>query len=141
MSEVGKVLEIDKDGARFNGTIPSGKVLVDGYGVGDVGSIVLRDRRHLSQDGIIVVCASVSSDSGLLLSGPEIFSRGFVYVREAEDMMDDMRELTAGIIEEFYDNADNDYTAMKNRIKDEVSKYISLKTKRKPMILPIIMEI
>ncbi len=141
LSEVGKVLEIDKDGARFNGTIPSGKVLVDGYGVGDVGSIVLRDRRHLSQDGIIVVCASVSSDSGLLLSGPEIFSRGFVYVREAEDMMDDMRELTAGIIEEFYDNADNDYTAMKNRIKDEVSKYISLKTKRKPMILPIIMEI
>ncbi len=141
LSEVGKVLEIDKDGARFNGTIPSGKVLVDGYGVGDVGSIVLRDRRHLSQDGIIVVCASVSSDSGLLLSGPEIFSRGFVYVREAEDMMDDLRELTAGIIEEFYDNADNDYTAMKNRIKDEVSKYISLKTKRKPMILPIIMEI
>jgi ribonuclease J len=141
LSEVGKVLEIDGEGARFNGTIPSGKVLVDGYGVGDVGSIVLRDRRHLSQDGIIVVCASVATDSGLLLSGPEIFSRGFVYVREAEDMMDDMRELTAGIIEEFYDNADNDYTAMKNRIKDEISKYISQKTKRKPMILPIIMEI
>ena len=141
ISEVGRVLEIDSEGARFNGTVPSGKVLVDGYGVGDVGGIVLRDRRHLSQDGIIVVCASVSTESGLLLSGPEIYSRGFVYVRESEDMMDDLRELTAGIIEEFYDNADNDYAAMKTRIKDETAKYISIKTKRKPMILPIIMEI
>ena len=141
LSEVGRVLEIDRDGARFNGTVPSGKVLVDGYGVGDVGGIVLRDRRHLSQDGIIVVCASVSSDSGLLLSGPEIYSRGFVYVRESEDMMDELRELTADIIEEFYDNADNDYAAMKGRIKDEIAKYINVKTKRKPMILPIIMEV
>lgn len=141
LSEVGRVLEIDRDGARFNGTVPSGKVLVDGYGVGDVGGIVLRDRRHLSQDGVIVVCASVSSDSGLLLSGPEIYSRGFVYVRESEDMMDELRELTADIIEEFYDNADNDYAAMKGKIKDEIAKYINIKTKRKPMILPIIMEI
>ncbi len=141
ISEIGKVLEIDSKGARWGGTIPSGKVLVDGYGVGDVGSIVLRDRRHLSLDGIIIVAASVSAESGLLFSGPEIFSRGFVYVREAEEMMDELRDIAAGIIEEFYDNNDRDFTAMKNRIKDEMAKYISLKTKRKPMLLPIIMEI
>ena len=141
LSETGRVLEIDADGARFNGTVPSGRVLVDGYGVGDVGSIVLRDRRHLSLDGIIVVTAAVDAGTGLLLSGPELFSRGFVYVREAEEMMDELREMAAGIIEEYYDHGDTDFTAMKNRIKDETAKYINQKTKRKPMILPIIMEI
>ena len=135
------MLEIDSEGARFNGTVPSGKVLVDGYGVGDVGSIVLRDRRHLSLDGIIVVTAAVDASSGLLLSGPELFSRGFVYVREAEEMMDDLRDMAAGIIEEYYDHNDTDFTTMKNRIKDDTAKYIAQKTKRKPMILPIIMEI
>ncbi len=141
LSETGRVLEIDSKGARFNGTVPSGKVLVDGYGVGDVGSIVLRDRRHLSLDGIIVVTAAVDASSGLLLSGPELFSRGFVYVREAEEMMDELRDMAAGIIEEYYDHNDTDFTTMKNRIKDDTAKYIAQKTKRKPMILPIIMEI
>lgn len=141
LSETGKVLEIDSEGARWGGTVPSGKVLVDGYGVGDVGSIVLRDRRHLSQDGIIVVTAAVDASSGLLLSGPELFSRGFVYVREAEEMMDELRDMAAGIIEEYYDHNDTDFNTMKNRIKDDTARYISQKTKRKPMILPIIMEI
>ena len=141
ISEIGRVLEIDGEGARFNGTVPSGRVLVDGYGVGDVGSIVLRDRRHLSQDGIIVVTAAVDASTGLLLSGPELFSRGFVYVREAEEMMDELRDMAAGIIEEYYDHGDTDFNTMKNRIKDDTARYISQKTKRKPMVLPIILEI
>ncbi len=141
LSEIGRVLEIDSEGARWGGTVPSGRVLVDGYGVGDVGSIVLRDRRHLSQDGIIVVTAAVDAGTGLLLSGPELFSRGFVYVREAEEMMDELRDMAAGIIEEYYDHNDTDFNTMKNRIKDETAKYIAQKTKRKPMILPIILEI
>ncbi|MBR6922142.1 MAG: ribonuclease J [Clostridia bacterium] len=141
LSEIGRVLEIDSKGARWGGTVPSGRVLVDGYGVGDVGSIVLRDRRHLSQDGIIVVTAAVDAGTGLLLSGPELFSRGFVYVREAEEMMDELRDMAAGIIEEYYDHGDTDFNTMKNRIKDETAKYIAQKTKRKPMILPIILEI
>jgi ribonuclease J len=141
LSEIGRVLEIDSKGARWGGTVPSGRVLVDGYGVGDVGSIVLRDRRHLSQDGIIVVTAAVDAGTGLLLSGPELFSRGFVYVREAEEMMDELRDMAAGIIEEYYDHNDTDFNTMKNRIKDETAKYIAQKTKRKPMILPIILEI
>ena len=141
ISEIGRVLEIDSKGARFNGTVPSGKVLVDGYGVGDVGSIVLRDRRHLSQDGIIVVTAAVDAETGLLLSGPELFSRGFVYVREAEEMMDELRDMATGVIEEYYEHNDTDFNLMKNRIKDDTARYIAQKTKRKPMILPIILEI
>ncbi|MBO4423157.1 MAG: ribonuclease J [Clostridia bacterium] len=140
ISEVGRVLEIDSEGARFNGTVPSGKVLVDGYGVGDVGSIVLRDRRHLSLDGIIVVAAAVDTTSCTLLSGPDIYSRGFVYVREAEEMMDELRDIAGRIIEDYYENGDTDVNTVKSRIKDEIGKYINLKTKRKPMILPIIME-
>ena len=141
LSEVGRVLEIDSEGARFNGTVPSGKVMVDGYGVGDVGSIVLRDRRHLSQDGIIVVAASVSTESGLLISGPEIVSRGFVYVREAEELMDELRDLSTQVIEECFSDGDLDTAYIKGRLKDEISKYIGMKTKRKPMVLPILMQL
>jgi ribonuclease J len=93
ISEIGKVLEIDKSGARFAGTVPSGKILVDGYGVGDVGNIVLRDRKHLSQDGIIIVVASIDAEAGLLLSGPDVVSRGFVYVREAEELMEEIKQI------------------------------------------------
>ncbi|MBP5207115.1 MAG: ribonuclease J [Clostridia bacterium] len=141
LSEVGRVLEIDSEGARFNGTVPSGKVLVDGYGVGDVGSIVLRDRRHLSLDGIIIVVAAVSVESGLLISGPEIVSRGFVYVREAEEMMDELRDLSAGVIEECFADGDVDTAYIKGRMKDEISRYIAQKTKRKPMVLPILVQL
>ena len=141
LSEVGRVLEIDSEGARFNGTVPSGKVMVDGYGVGDVGSIVLRDRRHLSQDGIIVVAASVSMESRLLISGPEIVSRGFVYVREAEELMDELRDLSTQVIEECFSDGDLDTAYIKGRLKDEISKYIGMKTKRKPMVLPILMQL
>ena len=141
LSEVGRVLEIDSEGARFNGTVPSGKVMVDGYGVGDVGSIVLRDRRHLSQDGIIVAVATVSVENAMLISGPEIVSRGFVYVREAEEMMDELRDLTAKTIEECFADGDLDSVYIKSRIKDEIGRYINQKTKRRPMVLPILMQI
>ena len=141
LADIGKVLEIDEDGARFNGTVPSGKVLVDGYGVGDVGSIVLRDRRHLAEDGIIVVVTTLHMDEQLVMAGPDIVSRGFVYVRESEELMDDLKELSLAVIETCFDNGIADFAQIKNKIKDELSKYIYQKTKRRPMILPIIMSL
>ncbi len=141
ISEIGKVLEIDSKGAKFNGNVPAGKILVDGYGVGDVGNIVLRDRRHLSEDGIIIVVCSINIDSGLILSGPDIISRGFVYVREAEELMDELKEHGEAVLEDCFDRGIEDFAQIKNKIKDDLSKYIYQKTKRRPMILPIIMNI
>ncbi len=140
VSDIGRVLEIDRAGARFAGTVPSGKVLVDGYGVGDVGNIVLRDRKHLSQDGLIIVVAAVDTESGLLLSGPEVVSRGFVYVRESEELMEEIRQIAAESICDYMDRSKRiDRMEMKNILKDDLSKYLYAKTKRKPMVLPIIM--
>ena len=142
ISDIGKVLEIDSKGARFAGTVPSGKILVDGYGVGDVGNIVLRDRRHLSQDGLIVVVASVDTDAGLLISGPDIVSRGFVYVRESEELMDEVRSIAAEAIENcLARRAPVDRMNLKNCVKDDLSKFLYAKTKRKPMVLPVIMNV
>ena len=141
VSEIGKVLEIDKDGARFNGNVPSGKVLVDGYGVGDVGNIVLRDRRHLSQDGLIVVVATVDINERLLISGPDIVSRGFVYVREAEELMDEVKLIARDALLDCLDNNITDWAELKSAVKDNLSKFLYQKTKRKPMILPVVMNI
>ncbi len=141
ISDIGKVFEIDKKGARFAGTVPSGNILVDGYGVGDVGNIVLRDRKHLSQDGLIVVVAGIDENARLLMSGPDLVSRGFVYVRESEDMMEEARQLAAAAIENELENGRRvDRTHLKNRVKDELSRFFYSKTKRKPMILPIVMD-
>ena len=141
ISDVGKVIELDKKSAKLNGTVPSGKVLVDGYGVGDVGNIVLNDRRHLSQDGIIIVVASIDRMSGMLLASPEIVSRGFVYVREAEDLMDEIRDLTVETLCRCLERSRRpDRMEIKNIIKDDLSRYIYAKTKRKPMILPMIID-
>ena len=139
ISEVGKVLEIDKSGAKFNGLVPAGKVLVDGYGVGDVGNIVLRDRKHLSQDGIIIVVASVDIDSRLLISGPDVVSRGFVYVREAEELMEEIKQIAAEAICRTLDRSRVDRMEIKNAVKDDLTKFLYAKTKRKPMVLPVIM--
>ncbi|HPF88945.1 MAG TPA: ribonuclease J, partial [Candidatus Limiplasma sp.] len=115
--------------------------LVDGLGIGDVGNVVLRDRKHLSQDGLIIVVMAIDRDNGKLVSGPDIVSRGFVYVRESEDIIENARELTRFIIAS-YDSLDgSEWQAMKNRIKDELHRYIFEKIKRNPMILPIIMEV
>lgn len=141
VSEIGKVLEVDKDSAKFNGMVPSGKILVDGYGVGDVGNIVLRDRRHLAQDGLIVVVATVDIDERLIISGPDIVSRGFVYVRESEQLMDQVRQLAKDALVECLDHNITDWTELKGHVKDSLSKFLWSKTKRKPMILPVVMNV
>ncbi len=142
ISDIGRVLEIDSKSAKFAGIVPSGKILVDGYGVGDVGNIVLRDRRHLAQDGLIVVVASVDTQSGLLLSGPDIVSRGFVYVRESEELMDEVRAIASDAINKCLESGGTvDRMQLKNCVKDDLSKYLYSKTKRKPMVLPVIMNI
>ncbi len=142
ISEIGRVLEIDADGARFNGAVPAGKLLVDGLGVGDVGNIVLRDRRHLAQDGLIVVVATVDTDERLLLSGPDIISRGFVYVREAEELMEEVRKIaTDSLLDILEAPGKIDRMQIKKNVKDDLAKYLFAKTKRKPMILPVIMNV
>jgi ribonuclease J len=139
VSEIGEVLEIDEKGARKNGTVPAGRVLVDGAGVGDVGSIVLRDRRLLSQDGLIVVVATVALQERAILSGPEIVSRGFVYVRESEEMMDAARKIATAALRKALESR-GDFNMLKNSLRDELSRFFFTQTKRSPMILPIVME-
>ncbi len=140
ISEIGKVLEIDRKGARFAEAVPSGNVLVDGNSVGDVGNIVLRDRKHLAEDGLVVVVASVNLSERLLISGPDVVSRGFVYVRESEELMDEVREVVVNtLFEGLSIRGKVDRIQLKNRVRDEVSRFLSSKTKRKPMVLPIIM--
>ena len=139
--DVGKIIEIDENSMKFNGTVPSGKILVDGFGVGDVGNIVLRDRRHLAQDGLIVVVAAIDIEDGLLISGPDIVSRGFVYVRESEELMEQTRATARDAINYCFDSGTNEWNAIKTRVRDDLSKFLYQKTKRKPMILPIIMDV
>ncbi|MBQ2806788.1 MAG: RNase J family beta-CASP ribonuclease [Clostridia bacterium] len=141
ISDIGKVLELSANGAKFAETVPSGKVLVDGSGVGDVGNIVLRDQKHLSQDGLIVVVATVDRHSRYVLSGPDIVSRGFVYVRESEDLMEEMRMIAAEAMDKSLSGRDADFYTVKNRVKDDLGKFIFAKTKRRPMILPVIMHV
>ncbi len=141
IGENGRVLEVDAKSAKFNGTVPSGNVLVDGSGVGDVGAVVLRDRKLLSQDGLMVVVATVDIRDGLLISGPEIVSRGFVYVKEAEKLMDQVRKEAQRKLCELLDNGVRDWSLLKNGVKDELSRLLFQKTKRRPMILPIIMNL
>ncbi len=139
--DLGKVLELDGENARFNGTVTAGRVLVDGYGVGDVGNIVLRDRKHLSQDGLIVVVATVDTDDLSIISGPDIVSRGFVYVRESEDLMEQIRVMARDALEDCLNDGITDWSQLKGRVKDDLSKFLYNKTHRKPMILPVVMNV
>jgi ribonuclease J len=141
ISDIGKVLEIDEKRAMWGGTVPAGVVLIDGLGVGDVGNIVLRDRKHLSQDGLIVVVATVDAMSGLRVAGPDIVSRGFVYVRESEELMEEVRKIAVDAIDISLRRSGTDWFEMKTAIKDDITKYLYGKTKRKPMVLPIIMDV
>ena len=141
MLENGKCLELSKNEGKIIGSVPSGKILVDGLGVGDVGNIVLRDRKHLAEDGLIVVVLSMDHENGVVVAGPDIISRGFVYVRESEDLMEEMRQTAEDIIEECVKCHIVDWTTLKSRLKNELGSYIFTKTKRKPMILPIIMDV
>ena len=139
---IGEVVELDRDGnCKRAGNVPSGHVLVDGYGVGDVGNIVLRDRRHLSQDGLIVVVATVDETSREIVSGPDIISRGFVYVRESEELMEEVRQLAESVFFDMVESGVLEWNQIKNNVKDTLTKFIYSKTKRKPMILPVIMNI
>lgn len=141
MMENGQVLEVSQADAKITGIVPSGKVLVDGLGVGDVGSIVLRDRKHLSEDGLIVVVMTIDHASQAVVAGPDIISRGFVYVRESEDLMEEMRIKTADIVNTCLENNTLDWASLKAHVKNELGSFIFEKTKRKPMILPVIMDI
>ena len=140
VSDLGRVLEIDRKGARFNGEVPAGNVLVDGSGVGDIGSVVLRDRKHLAEDGLVVIVATVDS-YGEIVSGPDVVSRGFVYVKESEELMARVKEIATQSILKVMTKRNRDWTTIKNNIKDDVAKFIFKETKRKPMILPFIMDI
>ncbi|MBQ1334864.1 MAG: ribonuclease J [Clostridia bacterium] len=147
MMEIGKVLELDSKSAKFNGTVPSGKVFVDGLGVGDVGNIVLRDRMHLAQDGLIVLVVTLDSE-GRIMSGPDVVSRGFVYVRESEELIEEIRDVALWAFEnpdrkpgQPKDKKGGDWAQKKNKVRSAVAEVIYERTKRKPMILPIIMEI
>jgi len=141
MMETGNVLELSSDSAKINGSVTSGRILVDGLGVGDVGSIVLRDRKLLSQDGLIVVVITTEKESGQIIAGPDIISRGFVYVRESEDLMENAREIIKKTLQKCEGRNKNDWAAKKALIKEDLRDYLYERTKRKPMILPIIMEI
>ena len=140
LSEIGKVLEIDRKGARFAGTVPAGKLLVDGSGVGDIGSVVLRDRKLLSEEGLVIVVATVDFYSEELLSGPDIISRGFIYVKEAEELVEGARRVAEGTINKALAKHISDRNHIKALIKEELSRYIYKETERRPMILPVIME-
>ena len=141
IGEIGTVFELTGRTCKVNGTVPAGKVFVDGTGVGDVGSVVLRDRKHLAQDGMIVVCVNLSSQDGSIISGPDIITRGFIYVKESEDLMEELRQVAIEAIERCGSKRRRDWATIKSAIKNDLSGYLYKQTKRNPMILPVIMEI
>ncbi len=141
IGDVGNVVELKQGGMKRLGDVISGKVFVDGLGVGDVGSIVLRDRKHLGQDGLIIIVAALDIAEGYIISGPDVISRGFVYVRESEEIIYEVRRIAMEILQEFALKNIHEWNVIKNKIKEEVSKHIFNKTRRTPMILPIIMEV
>lgn len=140
LMENGQVLELSQRKAQISGTVQSNSILIDGLGVGDVGNIVLRDRKHLSEDGLIVVVVTVNLD-GKIMTNPEVISRGFVYVKESEELMDEIRDLAMEVLVKNLGKKKNNYANIKNNVKDELSSYLYQRTKRKPMILPVIIEI
>ena len=141
ISDVGKIIELTPKSVKLNGTVPSGKVFVDGYGVGDVGAVVLRDRQHLAQDGMIVVVVSMSGEDGQVISGPDIITRGFVYVKESEALMEELKQVAVDALDRCADRNTRDWSAIKSEIKGNLSNFLYKKTKRNPMILPVIMEV
>ena len=140
ISEVGRVLEIDKRQAAFAGTVPSGNVLVDGSGVGDIGSVVLRDRKLLSEEGLVIAVASVDVRGGYIVSGPDIVSRGFVYVKESEELMENARIICQNALMNALERGVCDRTQLKSTLKDALCKFMFKETGRRPMILPILVD-
>ena len=139
--DIGKVLELGGDKPKCTDTVPAGKVFVDGLGVGDVGNIVLRDRKNLAEGGLIVVVVTIDGATGAVLSGPDVISRGFVYVRESEQLMDEIKSIAANCLEDCERNKITDWTTIKTKIKSKISDQLYAETKRKPVVLPVIMEV
>ncbi len=141
IGDIGDVLEVHEDYMKRLPSVPAGSVMVDGLGVGDVGSVVLRDRKHLAEDGLIIAVATISAEDGHIISGPDVVSRGFVYVRESEPLMDDAKKLVASVLEKCADANVHDWGTLKTKIKDELSRFLYDRTRRSPMVLPILMEV
>lgn len=141
IADNGRVVEISKKALRCTSTVPAGRVFVDGYGVGDVGSVVLRDRKHLAQDGLVIVAVCIDRESGMIVSGPDVVTRGFVYVKESEELINAAREVAVEAIEAQTDGGYFDWNSIKASLRDEISHLMYERTKRSPMILPVIMEV
>jgi len=141
IGDIGTVFELSGKTCKLGTPVPAGRVFVDGTGVGDVGAVVLRDRKHLAEDGMIVVCVNLSSYDGSVVSGPDIITRGFIYVKESEDLMDELREVAMEAIERCQRKRARDWNVIKTAIKNDLSGYLYKQTKRNPMILPVIMEV
>ena len=141
IGENGAVIELTRNSIGISGRVPAGKILVDGLGVGDVGNVVLRDRKHLSEDGLVIIVATVDSKTGKVLAGPDLVSRGFVYVRENESLMDGAQSIVENALERCVDEHVRDWNSVKTRVREALSSYIYRRTKRSPMILPILMEV
>jgi len=141
IGENGRVIELTAKSAKLGATVPSGRVLVDGMGVGDVGTVVLRDRKLLADEGMVVVVMTLSAENAQLISGPDIISRGFVYEKENDKLIDELRRVAMESIAYCEDNGITDWASIKSRVKSGLSGYLFKKTRRSPMILPIIMEV
>lgn len=141
ISEIGRPIEISSNSARLTNPVSSGRVLVDGLGIGDVGTAVLRDRKHLSEDGLLVVVVTIDRESGVVIAGPDIVSRGFIYVKESDSLMEQLRLLAQKALDQCTDENTRDWNGIKTELKNELGEYLFKKTKRSPMILPVIMEI
>lgn len=141
LMENGRILELSEEEAKLSGMVPNGRVLVDGLGVGDVGNIVLRDRQHLSQDGLIIIVLTMDSSTGEVVAGPDVISRGFVYVRESENLMEDVKNVVRREIKKCEEKEIRDWSTIKSTVRENLRDYIFVKTKRNPMIIPIIMEV
>lgn len=141
IASIGEIIELGSDQIKIAGNVPSGQVLVDGLGVGDVGNIVLRDRKHLSQDGLLIVVMTLEKESGIVVAGPDIISRGFVYVREAENLMEEAKLVVRKALDRCEDKHIIEWSQIKTIVKDDLREFVWQKTKRSPMILPIIMEV
>ena len=141
ISEIGEVIELDEKSLDVTGVVPNGSVLIDGLGIGDVGAVVLRDRRHLAEDGLLIVVMGVDHDLGTVVSGPDIISRGFVYVRESDELVEGARAAAMRAIDAFGPIDTTDWNRLKNDVRESVQRYIYDTIKRNPMILPIIVDI
>ena len=141
IGEIGSVFELTGRSCKLSGTVPAGMVMVDGTGVGDVGSVVLRDRKHLAEDGMLVVCINISSEDGSIITGPDIITRGFIYVKESEDLLNELQEVAMEAVERCRRKRIRDWNSIKTTIKNDLSGYLYKTTRRNPMILPVIMEV